>query len=75
MVMQWEDRFFDGRRAHTWLGPVDAPEATGDGDGQLATTYPDFVSIAHGFGVAAAQIRDKADFPRALATMIDHDGP
>lgn len=75
MVMQWEDRFFDGRRAHTWLGPIDAPEASGDGDGQLATTYPDFVSIARGFGVAAAQVRDKADFPQALETMIQHDGP
>src|SRR6202023_3883892 len=33
MVMQWEDRFFEGNRAHTYLGPVDHPEAVGAGDG------------------------------------------
>ena len=76
MVMQWEDRFFDGRRAHTWLGPVDAPEYTGDGDGQLAEkTYPDFVSIARGYGVEAAQVRNRDQFPEALATMLACDGP
>ena len=74
MVMQWEDRFYEGRRAHTWLGPVDAPEASGEGDGRLATTYPDFVSIAHGFGVEAEQVRDRADFPDALARMLDAKG-
>ena len=33
MVVQWEDRFFKGNRAHTYLGPVDHPEACGQGDG------------------------------------------
>ena len=75
MVMQWEDRFFDGRRAHTWLGPVDAPEYIGDGDGQLAETYPDFVSIARGYGVEAAQVRNRDQFPDALAAMLACDGP
>jgi acetolactate synthase-1/2/3 large subunit len=75
MVMQWEDRFFDGRRAHTWLGPVDAPEYTGDGDGHLEHTYPDFVSIAQGYGVASAQVRTRSEFPDALATMLASDGP
>ncbi len=75
MVMQWEDRFFEGRRAHTWLGPVDAPEYTGDGDGDLHETYPDFVSIAHGYGVEAAQVRLRSEFPDALARMLAHDGP
>ena len=27
MVVQWEDRFFKGNRAHTYLGPVGNPEA------------------------------------------------
>ena len=27
MVVQWEDRFHAGNRAHTYLGPVDHPEA------------------------------------------------
>ncbi|MBQ16729.1 MAG: acetolactate synthase, large subunit, biosynthetic type [Planctomycetaceae bacterium] len=75
MVMQWEDRFFEGRRAHTWLGPIDAPEASGSGDGQIGRTYPDFVSIAQGFSIEAAQVRERAEFSDALATMLACDGP
>ena len=33
MVVQWEDRFHDANRAHTYLGPIDNPEAIGKGDG------------------------------------------
>ena len=48
----------------------------GDGDGQLAEkTYPDFVSIARGYGVEAAQVRNRDQFPEALATMLACDGP
>ncbi len=76
MVVQWEDRFNDGRRANTYLGPVEHPEALGEGDGSMpADTFPNFVQIARGYGVAACQVRSKAEFPKALATMLDHDGP
>ncbi|MGE0374116.1 MAG: biosynthetic-type acetolactate synthase large subunit [Planctomycetaceae bacterium] len=76
MVVQWEDRFMEGRRAHTYLGPVDHPEALGEGDGShYDETYPDFVQIAEGFGVKAARIRSKAQLESALTEMIGHDGP
>jgi len=76
MVVQWEDRFHGGNRAHTYLGPVDHPEYTGQGLGELPeTTYPDFVAIAKGFGIAARQIRRKEDVAAALQEMIDHPGP
>ena len=76
MVVQWEDRFHGGNRAHTYLGPIDHPEATGQGAGDhYATTYPDFVAIAEGFGVKARQVRQKADVVDALKEMIAHDGP
>ncbi len=76
MVVQWEDRFHGGNRAHTYLGPVDHPEAVGEGSGDLPeTTYPDFVTIARGFGVAARQIRKKDEVVAALREMIDHPGP
>ncbi len=66
----------DGRRAHTYLGPVDHPEALGDGDGsQPEDTYPNFVKIAEGYGVKSRQVRSKAEFPAALKEMIEHDGP
>ena len=76
MVTQWEDRFMEGRRAHTYLGPVDHPEALGDGDGSMPdATYPDFVKIAEGYGIRARRVRGKAEYPEALAEMLSHDGP
>lgn len=76
MVTQWEDRFMEGRRAHTYLGPVEHPEALGDGDGsQPERTFPDFVAISEGYGVKARQVRTKSEFPAALEEMLNHDGP
>ena len=75
MVVQWEDRFHNGNRGHTYLGPVDHPEAIGQGEGDLPeVTYPDFVAIAKGFGVAARQIRKKSEVIEALQEMINHKG-
>ena len=76
MVMQWEDRFLEGNRAHTYLGPVDHPEAVGAGaGGHYEETYPNFVQIAKGFGLGAAQVRSKKEFPAALKAMLEYDGP
>ncbi len=76
MVVQWEDRFHAKNRAHTYLGPVDHPEATGAGAGpHYEETYPNFVQVAKGFGLGAAQVRSKQEFPAALKTMLDYDGP
>ena len=76
MVMQWEDRFMQGRRAHTYLGHIDDPQATGAGDGSIPEqTFPNFVAIAGGFGVTARQVRSKAEYSAALAEMLSHDGP
>jgi acetolactate synthase I/II/III large subunit len=76
MVVQWEDRFHAGNRAHTYLGPIDHPEAIGQGEGELpATTYPDFVALARGFGVKARQIRQKSEVIEALKEMIAYPGP
>jgi acetolactate synthase-1/2/3 large subunit len=76
MVVQWEDRFHAGNRAHTYLGPIDHPEAIGQGEGDLPeVTYPDFVAIAKGFGVPARQVRRKAEVVDALKEMIAHPGP
>ncbi len=76
MVMQWEDRFLEGSRAHTYLGPVDHPEAVGAGaGGHYEETYPNFVQIAKGFGLGSAQVRSKKEFPAALKAMLEYDGP
>src|SRR5262249_55207600 len=76
MVVQWEDRFHAGNRAHTYLGPIDHPEAVGQGEGELPESiYPDFVAIARGFGVAARHVRRKDEVEDALKEMIAHPGP
>ena len=76
MVVQWEDRFHGKNRAHTYLGPVDHPEAVGAGAGaHYEETYPNFVQIARGFGVGAAQVRSKKEFPAAVKAMLEYDGP
>ena len=76
MVVQWEDRFFKGNRAHTYLGPIDHPEACGQGDGiSPCDRYPDFVAIAKGFGWQAETISEKKDLVPALERMIKSPGP
>ncbi len=76
MVVQWEDRFHEGNRAHTYLGPVHHAEATGKGDNHfVAERYPDFVTIAKGYGWGAATISQKSDLTAALEEMINSEGP
>ncbi len=76
MVVQWEDRFMQGNRAHTYLGPIDNPEAVGKGDGiGPAERYPDFVGISKGFGWGAGFVKEKDDLKGALEEMIAYDGP
>lgn len=76
MVVQWEDRFMNGNRAHTYLGPVDHAEADGKGDGDYANErYPDFVTIAKGYGCGAASVSKKSDLESALKEMITYKGP
>jgi acetolactate synthase-1/2/3 large subunit len=76
MVVQWEDRFHDSNRAHTYLGPIDHAEACGrGGEPYVSERYPDFVTIAKGYGWGAATISDKEDLVPALEEMINSDGP
>ena len=76
MVVQWEDRFMKGNRAHTYLGPITHAEATGKGGQRYAAErYPDFVTIAKGFGCGAATVKNKSDLTGALEEMINYQGP
>jgi len=76
MVVQWEDRFHAANRAHTYLGPVDDPEAVGMGNGiGPERRYPDFVTVARGFGWGARHVAEQADLVGALQEMIDSPGP
>ncbi|MEE2643040.1 MAG: biosynthetic-type acetolactate synthase large subunit [Planctomycetota bacterium] len=79
MVVQWEDRFMDSNRAHTYLGPIDDPEARGKGETTAHTytqkRYPDFVQIAKGYGCGASSVSRKNDLKDAMLEMINYDGP
>ncbi len=76
MVVQWEDRFHASNRAHTYLGPVDRPEAVGRG-GQIKPEdrYPDFVTIAKGFGWEGRSVYQKDELADAIRQLIDSPGP
>jgi len=79
MVVQWEDRFMERNRAHTYLGPISHEEAAGkstaDRFSYAEDRYPDFVGIAKGYGCGAASIRKKGDLEGALREMIEYKGP
>ncbi len=64
MVVQWEDRFFEGNRAHTYLGAGFGEEP-----------YPDFVTLAQGFRCGARRIIAREDVDSALEEMLDSKGP
>jgi acetolactate synthase-1/2/3 large subunit len=64
MVMQWEDRFHAGNRAHTYLGA-----------GHDEAPYPDFMALAKGFRCGARRIEQKDDLDGALEEMLDSKGP
>lgn len=76
MVVQWEDRFHGANRAHTYLGPIDNPEAIGKGQGiGPQDRYPDFVTIAEGFGWKARHVMAKSELKEALQEMIESTEP
>ena len=77
MVVQWEDRFHAANRAHTYLGPIDHPEATGLGNGITPQEryYPDFIAIAKGFGWHGRSISAKKDLLPAIKEMTAAKGP
>ncbi len=64
MVVQWEDRFHGGNRAHTYLGA-----------GPDKEPYPDFVTLAKGFRCGSQRVARKEDLDGALEEMLDSKGP
>ena len=61
MVVQWEDRFYNSNRGHTFLGdPSD-----------LKRIYPDYVKMCEGFGVTCERVIDKKDLRGAMQRMLD----
>ena len=64
MVVQWEDRFYESNRGHTYLGA-----------GTEEEPYPDFVAIAKGFRCGGSCVSRKEEFDAAVAEMLDSKVP
>ena len=62
MVYQWEELFFAGTHANTDMSL----------DGKY---YPDFVTIAKGYGIPATVVANLEDFRSALRKMLATEGP
>ena len=63
MVVQWEDRFYNSNRGHTFLGDPRDRERI----------YPDYVELCRGFGVKCERVIEKKDLRAALQRMLDSD--
>jgi acetolactate synthase I/II/III large subunit len=63
MVVQWEDRFYNSNRGHTFLGdPTDRERI-----------YPDYVQLCSGFGVKCERILHKRDLRGAIERLLAAD--
>lgn len=65
MVMQWEDRFFDGNRGNTYLGDPD----------DRKQIYPDYVKMAEAYNVKCERVMYMKDLRPALQRMLEADEP
>jgi len=65
MVVQWEDKFYQGNRGHTYLGdPM-----------ERAQIYPDYVRVCNSFNVKCERVMYKKDLRGAIQRMLDADEP
>lgn len=65
MVAQWEDLFYQGLHANTFIGDLSGKEIL----------YPDFVKIADGYSIKAERVVFKRDLKDALQRMLDSEEP
>ncbi|VVD67014.1 acetolactate synthase [Pandoraea pneumonica] len=65
MVRQWQDMIYSRNRVASSLADPNAPQGADDG-----RPYPDFVTIAAGYGVAGARVTRAEELPAALARML-----
>ncbi|VVD64164.1 biosynthetic-type acetolactate synthase large subunit [Pandoraea anhela] len=65
MVRQWQDMIYSRNRVASSLVDPNVPDGAEDG-----RPYPDFVTIAAGYGVAGARVVQADELPAALARML-----
>jgi acetolactate synthase-1/2/3 large subunit len=65
MVMQWEDKFYEGNRGHTYLGDPD----------NRKQIYPDYIAMAKSFNVPCERVMYRKDLRGAMQRMLDSNEP
>ncbi|HUA36986.1 MAG TPA: biosynthetic-type acetolactate synthase large subunit [Candidatus Sulfopaludibacter sp.] len=65
MVVQWEDKFYQGNRGHTYLGNPD----------HRAQIYPDFVRVCNSFNVKCERVLYRKDLRPAIQRMLEAKEP
>ncbi len=65
MVVQWEDKFYEGNRGHTYLGNPDNREQV----------YPDYVRVCNSFNVKCERVMYKKDLRPAIKRMLEAKEP
>ena len=65
MVVQWEDKFFEGNRGHTYLGDPD----------NRKQIYPDYIAMAKSFSVPCERVIYRKDLRAAMQRMLDSKEP
>jgi acetolactate synthase I/II/III large subunit len=65
MVVQWEDKFYQGNRGHTYLGDPNS----------RAEIYPDYVRVCNSFGVKCERVMYKKDLRPAIQRMLEAKEP
>ena len=65
MVVQWEDRFYQSNRGHTYLGdPLNRK-----------SIYPDYIAVAKSFNVPCERVMLKSQLRGAIQRMLESDEP
>ena len=82
MVAQWEDLFYNHRRGNTVLGKARGgmplcQQQCGSCDGTRCSggAYPDFVTIASGYGIPGRHVWKEEELEDAIAEMLNTPGP
>ena len=82
MVAQWEDLFYNHRRGNTVLGKARGgtplcQQQCGECDGTRCSggPYPDFVTIAAGYGIPGRHVWKEEELEEAVAEMLSTPGP
>ncbi|HET7626039.1 MAG TPA: biosynthetic-type acetolactate synthase large subunit [Verrucomicrobiae bacterium] len=65
MVVQWEDKFYQGNRGHTYLGNPD----------ERAQIYPDYVRVCNSFNVPCERVMYRRDLKAAMQRMLESKEP